>query len=115
MLAKILSKHHGFHCTVLFAINPDSGVIDPNYNANIPGTDALAEADLMILATRWRVLPDEQIEPIYNFLKAGKPLICFPHRNARVQVWRFWRLRLGQFWNQRRGRELAQPPWQAQV
>ncbi|MEM9366709.1 MAG: ThuA domain-containing protein [Planctomycetota bacterium] len=77
MLAKILASHHGFHCTVLFAINPESGLIDPNYNANIPGTEALADADLMILATRWRVLPDEQLEPVYDFLKAGKPVIAF--------------------------------------
>jgi hypothetical protein len=29
-LAKILSTYHGFHCTVLFAINPKDGTIDPN-------------------------------------------------------------------------------------
>ncbi|MEM7600672.1 MAG: hypothetical protein AAF357_04570, partial [Verrucomicrobiota bacterium] len=57
MLAKILTKHHGFKCTVLFAIDPETGVIDPNNNSNIPGTEALDDADLMIIATRWRVLP----------------------------------------------------------
>jgi len=29
-LAKTLSTYHGFHCTVLFAINPKDGTIDPN-------------------------------------------------------------------------------------
>jgi hypothetical protein len=30
VLAKTLSTYHGFHCTVLFAINPKDGTIDPN-------------------------------------------------------------------------------------
>jgi hypothetical protein len=30
MLAKILSKRHGFKCTVLFSINPEDGTIDPS-------------------------------------------------------------------------------------
>ena len=35
-LAKILSKHHGFNCTVLFAQNPaNPGIIDANYVKNI--------------------------------------------------------------------------------
>ncbi len=77
MLAKILSRHHGFQCTVLFAIDPQSGVIDPNNNKNIPGTEALADADLMILSTRWRILPGEQLQPILDFLNAGKPLVAY--------------------------------------
>ena len=31
MLGKILSQKHGFDCTVLFAINPDGGYIDSNF------------------------------------------------------------------------------------
>src|SRR6266481_8703286 len=48
-LAKILAKHHGFKCTVLFAINPKDGTINPNRNNNIPGLEALAKADLMVI------------------------------------------------------------------
>ncbi len=36
-LAKILATHHGFRCTVLFAIDPADGTINPNYVKNIPG------------------------------------------------------------------------------
>lgn len=75
MLAKILSERHGFKTTVLFAINPETGEIDPNYNKNIPGLEQLAEADLMIIATRWRDLPAEQLGPIDACLKSGKPVI----------------------------------------
>ncbi len=36
-LGKILAKRHGFKCTVLFAIDPKDGTINPNVNNNIPG------------------------------------------------------------------------------
>lgn len=75
MLGKILSKRHGFKCTVLFSINPDSGVIDPNTLENIPGLEALASADLMIIATRFRNLADEQMAYVDAYLKAGKPVV----------------------------------------
>lgn len=74
-LAKILAKHHGFKCTVLFAINPDDNSIDPNKNNNIPGLEALKTADLMILFTRFRDLPDEQMKLVVDYLDSGKPII----------------------------------------
>src|SRR5271168_726284 len=74
-LAKILSTYHGFHCTVLFAINPKDGTINPNQNDNIPGLEALDSADLMIIFTRFRNLPDEQMKHVADFLESGKPLI----------------------------------------
>ena len=75
-LAKILSTHHGFQSTVLFAQNPDKpGIIDPNYLHNIPGLEALKTADLMVIFTRFRELPDDQMQYIDDFLKSGKPVI----------------------------------------
>jgi hypothetical protein len=74
-LAKILAVRHGFHCTVLFAIDPATGEINPNYLENIPGTEALANADLLVILTRFRQLPDAQMKPIDDYLKAGKPVI----------------------------------------
>jgi type 1 glutamine amidotransferase len=74
-LGKILAKHHGFKCTVLFAIDPKDGTINPNKNDNILGLDALKTADLMIIATRWRNLPDEQMKPIVEYVKSGRPII----------------------------------------
>ncbi|MEM1123348.1 MAG: hypothetical protein AAGJ18_23105, partial [Bacteroidota bacterium] len=76
-LAKILSTHHGFDCTVLFAQNPEElGTIDPNYSANIPGLEKLSAADLMILFTRFRALPNEQMQYFDDYLRAGKPLVA---------------------------------------
>jgi hypothetical protein len=74
-LAKILAKHHGFTCTVLYAIDPATGDIAPNKGDNIPGLEALRKADLMVIATRFRNLPDEQMKEIDDYLKAGKPVI----------------------------------------
>lgn len=74
-LAQILSTRHGFKTTVLFAIHPDGGYIDPTHTQNIPGTEALDSADLMVIFTRFRDLPDAQMEPIDRYLRAGKPVI----------------------------------------
>ena len=74
-LGKILAKHHGFKCTVLFAIDPKTGEINPNVNNNIPGLEHLEKADLMIIATRFRALPEEQMKYIVDYVEAGKPVI----------------------------------------
>lgn len=74
-LARIMAKRHGFKCTVLFAYNDRAGVIDPTYNKNIPGLQALETADVMVIFTRFRSLPDDQMQYIDNYLKAGKPVI----------------------------------------
>jgi len=74
-LAKILAYHHGFTCTVLFAINPETEKIDPDYQKNIPGLELLKDADLMVLFTRFRALPDEQMQHILDYVEDGKPVI----------------------------------------
>ncbi len=74
-LAKILATHHGFNCTVLFAIDPESGEIDVDNQNNIPGLEALEDADLMIIFTRFRDLPDEQMKYIVDYTESGRPII----------------------------------------
>jgi len=74
-LGKILAQRHGFKCTVLFAINPEHGYIDPDYRHNIPGLEALADADLMLIFTRFRALPDDQMRHIDDYLRSGRPVI----------------------------------------
>src|SRR5579871_1439460 len=84
-LAKILAERHGFRCTVLFAINPADGTIDPNQNDNIPGLELLETADLMVIATRFRDLPDNQMKYIVAYLEAGKPVV-----GMRTATHAFW-------------------------
>jgi len=74
-LGKILAEHHGFKCTVLFAIDKKDGTINPNQNDNIPGLEALKTADLMVIFTRFRNLPDEQMKHIADYLETGKPVV----------------------------------------
>jgi len=74
-LARILARRHGFRCTVLFAINPETGLVDPNYLSNIPGLHQLRSADLMIIFTRFRDLPDDQMAHIDAYLRSGRPVL----------------------------------------
>ena len=74
-LGKILSTRHGFDCVVLYAIDEESGEIAPNEQENIPGLKALGNADLMVIATRFRNLPDEQMKEIDDYLRSGRPVI----------------------------------------
>jgi len=74
-LAKILSKHHGFDCTVLFSIDADTGEINPENRSNIPGLEKLKDADLMVVFLRFRDLPNEQMQHFADYVEAGKPII----------------------------------------
>ncbi len=73
-LGKILATRHGFRCTVLFAVAED-GTINPDRRDNIPGLEALDSADLMIIATRFRDLPDDQMKHVVDYVESGRPVI----------------------------------------
>ena len=75
MLGKLLSVRHGFECVVLFSIDAETGAIDPEEQTNIPGLEALADADLMIIATRFRELPDEQMKHVVDYVESGRPIV----------------------------------------
>lgn len=85
MMAKILSKHHGFDCTVLFAVN-EKGEVDPTLPVypekgqpfkehHIPGLDQLASADLVIFFPRLLTLPLSERELIVRYVDSGKPIL----------------------------------------
>jgi len=74
-LGRILAVHHGFKCTVLFAIDKQTGEIDPTTLDNIPGLEALKAADLMIMDLRFRDLPDDQMKLIMDYTNSGKPIM----------------------------------------
>lgn len=83
MLARLLSKHHGFDCTVLFSLN-ENNEVDPTKKIrwedksavhNIPGLEYLKKCDLIILFSRLISLPPDQMTHIYDYLDSGKPII----------------------------------------
>lgn len=85
MLARMLAKHHGFDCTVLFAQR--NGMVDPTQSTppskdnsadkfhDIPGLEHLAKADLLILFHRFMTLPEDQLGHLIGYFDSGKPLI----------------------------------------
>ena|GEM_PF-93951 len=75
MLGKILSQHHGFDCTVLFSMSEDGSYIDPTNQAGIGGLEALDDADLLIISTRFRRPTAEQAEHLNAYLNQAKPVI----------------------------------------
>lgn len=74
-LGRILAKHHGFDCTILFAINPETGEIDPVCTTNIPYLHVLKTADVLVVNLRFRNLPDEQMQYFDEYLRRGKPVL----------------------------------------
>ncbi len=99
-LARILAVRHGFKCTVLFAINKKTGEIDPSTQDNIPGLEALDNADLMVMFLRFRELPDEQMKHIIDYVNSGRPIIAlrtsthaFRYRKNRNSPYAKWDFR----------------------
>ena len=89
MLAKVLSEHHGFDCTVLFSVN-DAGEVDPTLPApfkdkekrhRIPGLEHLKKADCVIWLSRFMQLPDDQMQYFHDYFDPGRPLIALRTAN----------------------------------
>lgn len=76
MLARILKNRYGFEVTVCYSLS-DDGLIDPNRLDNITGLEALSEADMMVMQTRFRRLPEDQLQYILDFAESGKPMAGF--------------------------------------
>ncbi len=116
-LGKILAKHHGFKCTVLFAIDPEDGTINPSLVDNIPGLQALETADLMIIATRFRELPDTQMEHIVRYVDSGRPIIgmrtathAFRYSKESDSKYRFYDFQ-SKIWEEGFGRQVLGETW----
>ena len=84
-LAKILNKR-GFECTVLYSTNRQTGEIDPSAIDNIPGLEALRQADLMVMFMRWLELPDDQMKEILDYTNAGQAHNRATHLHASVPL-----------------------------
>jgi len=71
LIAEELEKHYGMR-TIVLKSSPDH-----TSEENIPGLEALNDADLAVFFLRWRRLPEEQLKFIDNYIKSGKPLMGF--------------------------------------
>lgn len=89
MLARTLSKHHGFDCTVLFLTNED-GLVDVTGESpikekdkfnRVPGLEHLAKADALIWCSRFLKLTDQDAQYLYDYFDSGKPIIALRTAN----------------------------------
>ena len=66
-------RHLGddFRCTFLTAESHEGAGRN-----NVPGLDALYDADLLVLSMRRRALPVTQMDHLERFIRAGKPLVA---------------------------------------
>ena len=71
LLADALEKDYNMRTVVLKSFP------DQNAEENIPGLEALKDADLAIFFLRWRRLPAEQVKHIDDYLNSGRPVIGF--------------------------------------
>jgi type 1 glutamine amidotransferase len=71
IIAAALERSYGLRATVLKSSPDENGETD------IPGLEALADADLAVLFLRWRQLPKEQLAHLEKYLNAGKPVVAF--------------------------------------
>jgi type 1 glutamine amidotransferase len=62
---------------------------------SFPGIEALADADLLVVYTRFRVLPDEEMETLKKYLSSGRPVVglrtsTHSFRFPEGSPWRSW-------------------------
>lgn len=90
LMAKMLAKHHGFRCTVLFGVD-DQGSIKAGAQS-VPGLEALQDADLLFFFTRFMKLPDAQADLLVDYFERGGPAVgirtsthCFNGQKGKWQ------------------------------
>jgi len=73
LMAKVLAKHHGFKCTVLFGL--DAGGNIKGGAKDLPGLESLKDADLVFFFTRFMNLADNQADMLVDYFERGKPIV----------------------------------------
>ncbi|MDF1698747.1 MAG: ThuA domain-containing protein [Saprospiraceae bacterium] len=76
MLAGILKRELNAKISICYSLDT-LGFIDPNRTDHISGLSALENADLMVLFTRFRNLPDQELQSITSYVESGKPIVGF--------------------------------------
>ena len=73
LIAKILAKRFGFRCTVLFGLD-EEGAIQAG-GPDLPGMEALKDADLLFFYTRFMNLKDAQVDLLVDYFERGGPVV----------------------------------------
>ena len=75
MIARILHRNYGIRVTICYAVDPETGFINPDYLAGIQGLEALEAADLAVFFIRFRQLPDDQLQQVLDYVNSGRPIV----------------------------------------
>lgn len=73
-LARIMAKHYGFKCTVIFGIDPEDGTIKPG-SSHLRGLEVLQDADLMVVFMRFINMDDDEMAHFVSYVDRGGPII----------------------------------------
>lgn len=73
-LARIMAKHYGFKCTVIFGTDPKTGNILPG-SSDLHGLSVLKDADLMVIFMRFIDMPDDEMQHFVDYVDRGGPII----------------------------------------
>lgn len=76
MLAEILKRELNAEIHICYSVD-SLGFIDPNRTDHIANLESLMDADLMIMFTRFRNLPDNERKYITDYAESGKPMVGF--------------------------------------
>ena len=84
-LARMLAKHYGFTCTVLFTLDPKTGFIEPG-SSDMTGLSALRTADLLVIFLRFQDFPDAEMQHVVDYLDRGGPIVAFRTATHAFQI-----------------------------
>lgn len=74
-LLALLLESQGFRCSVSFSRDPATGAVDPGQAAHQSGLEALDDADLIVLFTRFRAWEEPDRQRLARALERGVPLV----------------------------------------
>lgn len=76
MLANLAKRELNAKVTICYALD-STGTVDPNRTDHIAGLEALNTADLMVIFTRFRALPESERTAITDYAESGRPIVGF--------------------------------------
>ncbi len=105
-IAEDLMRRYGYQVTLcVTSIVPD----EPHFAlSEFSNLDALADAEIMVVYTRFRVLPDHQMETIKAYLDSGRPVAGL---RTATHAFHFPTDSQWRSWNDGFGRDVFGIPW----
>ena len=108
MIGRILRHHYGMRVTICYAVDPETGTINPDYLEGIEGLEALEEADLAVFFIRFRQLPDDQLQRILDYVNSGRPMVGL---RTSTHAFRYDKEDPRSHWNDAFGTEVFGQKW----